>query len=136
MEILEKCEYGILSTVGEDGYPYGVPVSYVMVSNKIYIHAAKGVGKKLENIQNNSKVCFTVVGNTEVLPSQFAAKYESAIVFGKAKILLDKRNALEKMIEKYSIEFKEAGTKYIDAAMDKVDIYEITMESVTGKARR
>ncbi len=136
IEILERCEYGILSTIGEDGYPYGVPVSYVMSSNKIYLHAAKGVGKKFTNIQNNPKVCFTVVGNTEVLPSQFGTKYESVIIFGEAKVLQDKCSALEKMVEKYSMEYKEAGAKYIDAAMDKVDIYEITIEFISGKARR
>jgi nitroimidazol reductase NimA-like FMN-containing flavoprotein (pyridoxamine 5'-phosphate oxidase superfamily) len=27
-KILKAGEYGVLSTVGEDGYPYGVPVSY------------------------------------------------------------------------------------------------------------
>lgn len=136
VEILEKCEYGILSTIGEDGYPYGVPVSYVVDGNKIYIHAAKGVGKKFANIQNNPKVCFTVVGNTEVLPSQFGTKYESVIIFGEAKVLQDKHSALEKMIEKYSMEYKEAGAKYINAAIDKVDIYEIAIEFISGKARR
>ena len=26
--ILREGQYGVLSTTGEDGYPYGVPVSY------------------------------------------------------------------------------------------------------------
>lgn len=37
MEVLLKCEYGILSTMGDD-YPYAVPMSYVVANNKIYIH--------------------------------------------------------------------------------------------------
>lgn len=28
-EILSEGEYGVLSTMGENGYPYGVPVNYV-----------------------------------------------------------------------------------------------------------
>lgn len=28
VEILKKGSYGVLSTVGADGYPYGVPVNY------------------------------------------------------------------------------------------------------------
>ena len=36
--ILRDGQYGILSTTGEDGYPYGVPVSYAYENGKIYFH--------------------------------------------------------------------------------------------------
>ena len=35
MELLKNGEYGILSTVGGDGYPYGIPVNYVYTENTI-----------------------------------------------------------------------------------------------------
>ena len=85
MEVLLKCEYGILSTMGDD-YPYAVPMSYVVANNKIYIHGTCESGQKTKNIHNNPKVCFTVVGNTEILPSQFATKYESVVVLGTASL--------------------------------------------------
>ena len=33
-EILKNGEYGILSTIGEDGYPYGVPVNLPLRATK------------------------------------------------------------------------------------------------------
>ena len=60
-EILKNGEYGILSTIGEDGYPYGVPVNFAVECNKIYFHCAPE-GYKLECLRENPKVSFTVVG--------------------------------------------------------------------------
>ncbi|HQI17206.1 MAG TPA: pyridoxamine 5'-phosphate oxidase family protein, partial [Bacillota bacterium] len=81
--ILAAGEYGILSTVGDNGYAYGVPLSYAYSNGKIYFHCALE-GHKLDNIRYNNKVSFCVVGATEVLPESFSTKYESVIVFGKA----------------------------------------------------
>jgi nitroimidazol reductase NimA-like FMN-containing flavoprotein (pyridoxamine 5'-phosphate oxidase superfamily) len=136
-EILEVGEYGILSTIGENGYPYGVPISYVYIDSKIYFHCAAGVGLKEENITYCDNVCFIVVGKTEVLAEKFSTKYESIIAFGKAKKCIEnKQKALEGLIKKYSSEFMEKGLKYIEAAHYMTDIYEITIESITGKGRR
>ena len=137
MEVLLKCEYGILSTMGDD-YPYAVPMSYVVANNKIYIHGTCESGQKTKNIHNNPKVCFTVVGNTEILPSQFATKYESVVVLGTASLCegTDKEMALEKFLDKYSSEYKQAGMKYIKAASNKVSVYEISIDMITGKAKR
>lgn len=137
MEVLLKYEYGILSTMGDD-YPYAVPMSYVVANNKIYIHGTCESGQKTKNIHNNPKVCFTVVGNTEILPSQFATKYESVAVLGTASLCegTDKEMALEKFLDKYSSEYKQAGMKYIKAAINKVSVYEISIDMITGKAKR
>jgi len=135
MEILINGEFGVLSTMGHD-YPYGVPVNYVVADNCIYIHGSSETGQKSENIKLNGNVCFTVVGETEVLASKFGEKYGSVIVFGKAEIVDDviKEKALEAFIEKYSAEFREAGMKYLHAAKDKVTVYRIETRQITGKA--
>lgn len=137
MEILLKGEYGILATIGET-YPYAVPVNYVVVNNNIYIHWTCEGGHKIINIENNPNVCFNVVGNTEVLPSKFAENYESVVVFGKAELSNDdeKLIALEEFINKYSSEYKDSGMKYIQAAKDKVHVYKISIDRMTGKAKR
>ena len=54
-QLLQKGEYGVLSTMGEE-YPYGVPVSYVYENGAVYIHCAV-VGSKLENITRNQRFC-------------------------------------------------------------------------------
>lgn len=135
-ELLKKGEYGILSTVGADGFPYGVPVNYVYSDNRIGFHCAMDTGHKLENIKYNDKVCFTVVGNTEVLPSKFSTKYESAVVFGTAHEAEDKKEILELLIHKYSPQFKKEGMEYISRSADNTGVYVIEIEHVTGKGRR
>lgn len=60
INILDTAEYGILSTVGNDGQPYGVPLSYVLKGDSIYFHCAIS-GHKLENIEHNAK-CFILRG--------------------------------------------------------------------------
>ena len=47
--ILQRGEYGILSTIGEHGYPCITPLSYVYMNNCIYFHCAEE-GEKLDNI--------------------------------------------------------------------------------------
>lgn len=137
-EILIKGEHGTLSTFGDE-YPYAVPVNYVVEDNKIYIHGTCVEGQKTKNIQKNPKVCFTVVGSTELMPSKFGTKYESAVVFGTAALCSnndEKQMALEKFIDKYSSEFRESGMKYIKSAIDKVSIYKISIDVITGKANK
>lgn len=138
-KLLNSGEYGILSTFGEDGYPYGTPVNYVYSSGKIYFHCAPDVGHKEENLAHCNKVCFTVVGETRIAAESFTEKYQSAVAFGTAKKLqgeADRRTALTLLIEKYAPEFPEKGAKYVDASWNKTDIYEIALEQVTGKINR
>lgn len=65
--LLKKSEYGVLATIGDDEYPYAVPLHYVYHNNAIYIHCASE-GEKLDGIRKNTKVSFCVVGPTEVIP--------------------------------------------------------------------
>lgn len=60
LDIMKTTEYGVLSTIGENGYPYGVPINFVYKDNYIYFHAAL-TGHKLENISFNSKVSFALL---------------------------------------------------------------------------
>jgi nitroimidazol reductase NimA-like FMN-containing flavoprotein (pyridoxamine 5'-phosphate oxidase superfamily) len=135
--ILEKGEFGILSTVSSDGQPYGVPMSYCYTEDVIYFHCALE-GHKLENLRNNNRVSFCVVGKTEVLPESFATRYESAIVFGKAFELTadEKHKGLLEIVKKYSPGFLKEGLQYIENAFHKATAYKIVIESITGKSRK
>jgi hypothetical protein len=138
-EILLQGEYGVLSTVGENGYPYGVPLSYAYADGRIYFHAAANAGAKLKNMAYCDKVCFTVIGKTKVLPDQFGTLYESVIVFGTAAKITapaEKQKALEALLEKYSREFRESGLQYIEKMGPKADVFEIIPDQITGKAKR
>lgn len=137
LEILKKCEYGILSTTSEEGYAYGVPLSYAYMNGDIYFHCATE-GYKLDNIRNNDKVSFTVVGQTELLPGKFSTNYESVIVFGRASEVNDeeKEDALLELIYKYSKDFVEEGKEYIKRASSKTRVIKVNVEHISGKGRR
>ena len=74
IDILNKSEYGVLSTVGKDNAPYGVPVNFAYVDGAVYIHCAKANGYKIINIMNNSNACFTVVDDVCLQPEKLSTK--------------------------------------------------------------
>lgn len=134
--LLNRCQYGILSTVDKEYQPYGTPVSYINTGDKIYFHCALE-GTKLENISNNPKVCFTVVGDTKLLPDKFSTEYESVMAFGKTSVVEgeEKIFVLREIIKKYSPDFIEAGEQYINRATDKTCVIRIDIDNITGKHR-
>ncbi len=136
--ILQNAEYGILSTIGQNGYPYSVPLNFVYCDGRIYFHCALDVGSKITNMLMNPKVCFVVVGHTKPLPDKFSTEYESVIIFGQAENVSDskKQMVLEELIHKYSKGFEESGAKYIQSAASKVSVFEIRIEHITGKVRK
>lgn len=134
IKLLIKCEYGILSTIDNDGQPYGVPLNYVYKDNHIYFHSAL-TGHKIENIKNNPKVSFCVVGYIKVLPSKFGTEYVSVVVFGIATEAqgLERHNALLWLLEKYSPEFIEEGKSYIEKHDKVTKVIKISIERLSGK---
>jgi len=136
-ELLERGEYGILSTCDPDGQPYGIPLSYCVIDNAIYFHCALA-GHKLDNLAANNHVSFCVVGNTEVLPDKFATRYESVIVTGIATEVFgeEKRKGLTGLLPKYSPGFIVEGMAYIKADEERTRVYRIDIATICGKARR
>ena len=135
-ELLGRGEYGILALIDEEGRPYGVPLNYVYANDAVYVHCALQ-GKKLNAIAANPQVCFTVVGNTQVLPDKFATNYESVMVFGPAAIVdaAEKEFALEAIIQRYSADFLEAGHAYIEKFRAATQVVKISIEHISGKRR-
>ena len=136
--VLKEAEYGILATVGENQQPYAIPINFVYHDQKIYLHCSSAGGMKIENIHYQDEVCFTVVGKTKVQPEQFGTKYESAVCFGKIRLIevQEKEEGLTYFLQKYSSDFMDAGKEYIKAAIQKVAVYVIDVEEFTGKAKK
>ncbi|CAB1081515.1 Nitroimidazole resistance protein NimB [Olavius algarvensis Delta 1 endosymbiont] len=111
IEIVEKSSFGILSTIGENGYPYGVPLNYTYFDNCICFHCARE-GQKLDNIDFNNKVSFCVVTKSKVLGNEFDTDYESAIAFGNATVITDeseKKDILLSLLNKFSADYLKSG---------------------------
>lgn len=135
--LLNKAEYGVLSTVSKNGEPYGVPLNYCVIDNDIYFHCAVE-GRKIDNINHNKSVSFCAVGDTEILPDKFGTKYESVIVSGEVEEVFDndKQNALEGLLYKYSPEYFDKGLEYIEDLREKTKVFKISINNISGKARK
>ena len=136
-QILEKAKRGVLSVSGDDGYPYGLPLShyYDPDSNKIYFHGAK-VGHKIDSIRRNDKVSYCVYDEGYRNPGEWALNFKSVIVFGRIREIEDQDEAIE-ICRKLGYKFTD-DTDYIETDIRKNGAYvrclEITIEHMTGKA--
>ena len=135
--VLNRAEYGVLSTVSENGKPYGVPLNFCIDSHSIYFHCAVE-GQKIDNIKHNKSVSFCAVGRTEILPDKFSTKFESVIASGEAEEVFahEKQRALEGLVCKYSPVFMDQGKKYIEALGEKTRVFKIIITNLSGKARK
>ena len=129
--------YGVLATVDANQQPYAVPLSYVFHDNHLYFHCAR-IGHKVENIRANAAVSFCVVGATKVLPGAFSTEYESAVAFGTVQELQgeQKEQALLRILEKYSPDYLTEGRQYLAAQFERVAVFDMAIQRLTGKARR
>jgi len=137
LEILKNGREGVLATLGEDGYPYAVPLNYACHIENIYFHCAK-TGHKIDNLAHHPKVSFCVVVDAEIIPDKFSTRFKSVIAFGKAvEVFEDEKEAgLLAMVQRYSSEYLEEGKKYIASDMHKTKVFKIEIEHMTGKATR
>ena len=67
VDILRRMLHGTLALLGDEGYPYAVPVSYVYADGKIYFHSALA-GHKVDAIARDGRVSFSVVEQDDVKP--------------------------------------------------------------------
>ncbi|MGE5380219.1 MAG: pyridoxamine 5'-phosphate oxidase family protein [Methylocystaceae bacterium] len=135
LEVMNKAEYGILSTVDENGWPYGVPVSFLYRDGNIYFHSAL-TGHKLDNIAYRHQASFCVVTDVELIPDDFNTKFKSVIAFGEISEVEDKNEIFMLLLEKFSANYMEAGIKYIQKAGAKAKVYKLEVKHMTGKGKK
>lgn len=136
IEILKSQPRGVLSVSGDDGYPYGLPLSYWYCEEDghIYFHCAK-VGHKIDAINKNDKISFCVYDEGYRNEGEWALNIKSVIVFGKIKAV-DDIEKTEKICRSLGYKFTD-DSEYIEEDIRKhlknVLCLEITPEHITGK---
>ena len=135
-ELLATCKRGVFAVNGDDGYPYAIPVNYFFDAehDKIYFHGAKA-GHKVDALKRDDKVCFTVYGNEHFEPGDWAPYVQSTVVFGRCH-LIDDAAATEARVRELGMKYypgKEEVEKEIALDIKAVQLYEITIEHLTGK---
>ena len=88
--ILQKATAGTLALLGDNGYPYAVPISYVYANGKLYFHSSLS-GHKVDAIRNCDKASFCVIDKDDVQPEKYTTFFRSVIAFGRIHIIEDEQ---------------------------------------------
>lgn len=134
--MLEKGTSGVLSLWGDDGYPYGVPISYVYEDNRLFFHSAKQ-GHKINAIGPSAKASFCVIDQDRIVPEEYTTYFRSVIAFGTIRILSDEeeiRKSMDKLAAKYNPNGPAAGReREISQELGHLCMLELFIEHMTGK---
>ena len=90
VDLLKTETRGVMSVIGDNGYPYGYPINhyYDEETNKIYIHGAN-FGHRVSAVKADPKVSYCVFGGEYQKEGDWAKYVKSVIIFGKAELIED-----------------------------------------------
>lgn len=134
IDILIEEPRGVLALLGDNDYPYTVPISHVYVDGKIYFHGARS-GHKNDAAKRHEKVSFCVIDKGIKAENSWWYTFKSVVVFGKIRIVTDRDEKIDKLThlgDKFFPTHEETVDE-ISRLLDKTELYEITPEHITGK---
>ena len=129
--LLQSERRGVLAVIGDNGYPYAVPVNFYYDGEKIYFHGARA-GHKFDAIAACDRVCFTVYGNESIKKEPWAPFVQSAVVFGLCGSSPEADALLRRFAMKYYPD-ESLADREIAAVGKAVQLFEITIEHLSGK---
>lgn len=135
-EILMREPRGVLSLIGDDGYPYGIPLThwYCEEDGHIYFHGA-GVGHKIDAIKACDKASFCVMDEGYREEGEWPLHINSVVVFGRIRIVEatdHKAQVCTAMCRKFTDD-QEYLEKEFKNAFGRVTCLELIPEHMTGK---
>lgn len=136
IKILKEQPRGVLSLIGDDGYPYGIPLDhwYCEEDGKLYFHGAKE-GNKIDAIKACDKASYCVMDQGFKKDGEWALNINSVIVFGRISLVEDPEKAkliCTELCRKFTDD--EAYLQHeLEHAFPRVQCLELTPEHMTGK---
>lgn len=133
--ILQKATAGTLALLGDDDYPYAVPISYVYYEGKLYFHSALN-GHKVDAIRKYDKASFCVIEQDDVQPEKYTTFFRSVIAFGRIHIIEDEKEKLEivrLLGNRYNPNQDDALQKEIESGLSRLLAIRFDIEHLTGK---
>jgi len=96
IRILKEELRGVLSLIGDGGYPYGMPLNhyYNDEDGKLYFHSGKR-GRKIDAMMHDPKASYCVMGKGFRNEGEWALNIKSVIVFGHIEIIEDQETIYE-----------------------------------------
>ena len=133
--ILQKATSGTLALLGDGGYPYAVPISYVYDDGKLYFHSAMS-GHKVDAIRGCDKASFCVIDKDDVKPAEYTTYFRSVIAFGRIHIVEDETEklAIARILgNRYNPNQEEALQKELEHGLSRMLAIRFDIEHLTGK---
>lgn len=136
IQVLTGETRGVLSVLGDDGYPYGVPMNfwYEESTGHIYFHGGMK-GHKIDSIRRCDKVSFCVYDRGFRREGEWAWNVKSVVIFGRIRVMEDYDRAMEAIRQlghKYT-----TNTAYIEKEIAESGHHalclELIPEHMTGK---
>lgn len=132
---------GRLATIGEDGYPYCVPLLYVWMEDQVFVHTTSARGHLRTNVERESRICFEVDEPDQVFDygrfeCDSGLAYSSVVLFGTIRIIEDravKQRFCEMLMQKYGKPDTAGRPKGFFPRLDIITVYAIAVERITGK---
>ena len=138
VRILEQQPRGVLSVLGDDDYPYGVPLDhwYCGENGKLYFHCAK-TGHKLDAVRKHDKASYCVLDEGFRKEGEWALNFRSVIVFGRIRLVDEGDDALRRKIatalcRKFTDDEAFLQNELVNA-LPRASFLELTPEHITGK---
>ncbi len=136
IDILKSTKRGVLSLIGDDGYPYGIPIDhwYCEEDGKIYFHGAKE-GHKIDAIRACDKASYCVYDEGYRKEGDWALNITSVIAFGRISLVSDEdkaRKICTALVKKFTDD-DEYLEKELKNAFPRVQCLEFMPEHMTGK---
>lgn len=136
LRVLKEQPRGVLSVIGDGGYPYGIPLDhwYSEADGKLYFHCAK-TGHKLDAIAACDKVSYCVIDGGYRKEGEWSLNFNSVIVFGRMRLVEDeekKREICTTLIRKFTDD-EDYLRREMEVFFPRVACLELTIEHMTGK---
>ena len=136
LEVLRTAPRGVLSVVGDDGYPYGMPLNhfYCEEDGKIYFHGGR-MGHKIDALRKDPKASFCVMDEGVRNEGEWFLRFQSVIVFGHVEFIEDQEKTYE-ISRRLSRKFTQ-DEAYIEEEVHRAGprtlLFALVPEHMTGK---
>ena len=136
LEILKQQKRGVLSVLGDDDYPYGMPLNhfYNEEDNCLYFHSGK-TGHKIDAMKKHDKASYCVLDEGHREEGEWFLRFRSVIVFGRIEMIEDPK-VIEDIVWKLSLRFTQ-DEEYIQNEFQKsfngTALFRLIPEHISGK---
>lgn len=139
-EVIRATEHAVLSTADDDGNPYGVPVTPVLIDGALYFHSTGWAGgRKEDNMLMNPRVSLCFIGKSMTVPNLYTIDFASAIVTGRASKVTDEKErerVMREIVARLAPQNSKARNDIQFAnRFALVALWKVEIEKATGKAR-